>query len=340
MLDAPPSVLTASAVVTRQLSLDSSAAEPRCRIWLYWIKGAGSAGAGGRRYRRFHDLQPWAAAPAASRGMPGMTQPVGAALRLLMVRSGNTWPNAPAVLTGQRARLLVDGAAGVRLVGSEDIAIRAHPSSNSRMATAAAARRTRTTHSRGVRRPVGITTDIATASATQTQVSQSGPSPPRPNMRSRTTTSPERAMPTLCRTRPDRWPGGRGRVRTSIAFNSKGAGYDLDGALLQRSHPMAQLGVRIPTVMQMQSIAPFEVGDQVTLVDLAEPVHIAQTNVVEPVTADRFVVRRRHPRDETPAPYQLKRALVVIVGVWAKPQPRLAPAEYAERWTINQPTLP
>jgi hypothetical protein len=37
----------------------------RCRICLYWIKGAGFAGAGGRRYRRSCGLRPRAAAPAA-----------------------------------------------------------------------------------------------------------------------------------------------------------------------------------------------------------------------------------------------------------------------------------
>ena len=36
-----------------------------CRIWLYGVKGAGFAGASGRRARLAHDLRPWAAAPAA-----------------------------------------------------------------------------------------------------------------------------------------------------------------------------------------------------------------------------------------------------------------------------------
>src|ERR687891_2370028 len=74
----------------------------------------------------------------------------------------------------------------------------------------------------------------------------------------------------------------------------------------------------------MHSIGPFELGDQATLVDLAKPQHLAQANVVEPVTADGFIVRRLHASGETPVPYQLDRVLVVVVGVCAEPQPRLS----------------
>lgn len=75
--------------------------------------------------------------------------------------------------------------------------------------------------------------------------------------------------------------------------------------------------------MGMGSIAPFEVSDQVTLVDLTEPLHVAQANVVEPVTADGFVVRGFHARDETPVPYQVKRTLIIVVRVCTKRKPRL-----------------
>jgi hypothetical protein len=116
----------------------------------------------------------------------------------------------------------------------------------------------------------------------------------------------------------ERRSADRARLRLRAARHFNGPSDDLDRVFFESDDPVSILGEAFCVVHRVDAVAPLTLGDQCAVLDLARPQNTTQTGVVEPMAADRFVVRWLHARQQRSVPKQFDAAAVGIVAASAQ----------------------